>query len=86
MGTGPLLRGPRGPLSMILVLMVDAPGSSAMPPRGELSTFFSVDGERSWISGTASQKAHHRWFLALMVGAPGSPAPTPPKGPTVNDS
>jgi hypothetical protein len=32
--------------------------------------FFSVGGGRSYISGTTSEEARHRRFLALMVGAP----------------
>jgi hypothetical protein len=42
--------------------------------------FFSVDGGRSRIFGTASHGARRRYFLVLMVGALGSPAP-PPRGP-----
>jgi hypothetical protein len=47
--------------------------------------FFRVDGGRSRISssGTA-QGPRHRRFLALMVGALGSPAPAPPKGPAID--
>jgi hypothetical protein len=42
--------------------------------------FLSVYGGRSWISSSGTtQGARHRRFLALMVGAPGSPAPTPPR-------
>jgi hypothetical protein len=32
--------------------------------------FLSVDGGRSRISGTTSQRARRRHFLPLMVGAP----------------
>jgi hypothetical protein len=47
--------------------------------------FLSVDGGRSWISKSGtSQEAHRRCFLALMVGAPRSPALAPPRGPTVD--
>jgi hypothetical protein len=47
--------------------------------------FLSVDGRRSRVSSSgASQGAHRQCFLALMVGAPVSPAPVPPKGPTVD--
>jgi hypothetical protein len=42
--------------------------------------FLSIDGGRS---GT-SQGARCQCFLALMVGAPGSPPPAPPRGPIVN--
>jgi hypothetical protein len=42
--------------------------------------FSNVDGERSRISSSGtSQGGRHRYFLMLMVGAPGSPAPTPPR-------
>jgi hypothetical protein len=53
-------------------------------PGGPPSMFSSVDGGRSWISssGTASQGGCRQCFLALMVGALGSPAPaSPPGGP-----
>jgi hypothetical protein len=48
--------------------------------------FLNIDGGRSWIynSGTL-QGARHQRFLALMVGAPGSPL-TPPRGSTVDIS
>jgi hypothetical protein len=45
-----------------------------------------IDGGCSRISVIASHGAHHRCFLALMVGAPGSLAPTPPRGPAVDVS
>jgi hypothetical protein len=47
---------------------------------GPPSIFFSVDGGHSRISsfGT-SQGARRRCFLALMAGAPKSPAPAPPR-------
>jgi hypothetical protein len=49
--------------------------------------FLSVDGGRSWISSSGtSQGAHCRRFLTLMVGAPGSLAPAPLRGPTVDIS
>jgi hypothetical protein len=49
--------------------------------------FLSVDGGRSWISSSdTSQGARRRRFLALMVDAPGSPAPAPPRGPAVDVS
>jgi hypothetical protein len=56
------------------------------PPRGPSSTFLSVDGGRSPTFSSRSPalvppRARRRCFLALMVGAPGSPAPTPPGGP-----
>jgi hypothetical protein len=49
--------------------------------------FLSIDGGRSWISsfGT-SQEARRRCFLALMVGAPGSLAPAPPRRPAIDVS
>jgi hypothetical protein len=77
--------------------MVGAPGSSApAPPGGRRrrflafrppSMFLSVDGGRSRIfsSGT-SQGARRQRFLALMVDAPGSSAPAPPRGPVVDVS
>jgi hypothetical protein len=44
--------------------------------------FISADGGRFQIycSGT-SDGVNHQRFLALMVGASGSTAPTPPRGP-----
>jgi hypothetical protein len=47
--------------------------------------FLSVDGGRSRIfsSGT-TQGARRRHFLALMVGATGSLASAPPRGPIVD--
>jgi hypothetical protein len=59
------------------------PQGSGGPP----STFFSVDGGHSQIySSDTSQGARRRRFLALMVGAPGSPAPASPRGPVVDIS
>jgi hypothetical protein len=49
--------------------------------------FLSVDGGRSRIySSDTSQGAHRQCFLALMVDAPGSTSPTPPRGPAVDVS
>jgi hypothetical protein len=45
---------------------------------------FLRDGGRSWISVSTHQGACHRRFLALMVDAPGSIAPTPPREPVVD--
>jgi hypothetical protein len=46
---------------------------------------FYVDGGRFWIfSFGISQGARRRCFLALIVGALGSPALTPPRGPAVD--
>jgi hypothetical protein len=58
-------------------------GSPSAPPKGPTVNVFSVDGERSWISGIASLGARHRRFLALMVGAPESPS-LPPRRATVD--
>jgi hypothetical protein len=53
---------------------------------GPPSTFFNVDGGRSWIySSITSQGVHHRRFLALMVADSGSLTLTPPRGPVVDD-
>jgi hypothetical protein len=52
---------------------------------GPPSLLFSVDGGCSQISGTASQEAHHRRFLALMMDAPGSPTLLP-RGATIDVS
>jgi hypothetical protein len=47
--------------------------------------FLSVDGGCSQIySHNTSQGPYHRCFLALMVGTPGSIAPVPPRGPTID--
>jgi hypothetical protein len=64
------------------------PGRGLNPPPlvvvgGLPSTFFSADGVHSRISGTASQGTYRQYFLALMMGAPGSPAP-PPTGSAVD--
>jgi hypothetical protein len=45
--------------------------------------FPSVDGGRSRIYNTTSQRARRRRFLVLMMDAPGSSTP-PPKGPIAN--
>jgi hypothetical protein len=46
---------------------------------------FSVDGGRSRISSSVtSQGVRRRRFLALMVGAPGSPASAPPRGAVID--
>jgi hypothetical protein len=62
--------------------MAGAPGSLALaPPGAPPLTFLSVDGACYRISSSdTSQGARHRRFLALMVDAPGSPAPAPPGG------
>jgi hypothetical protein len=67
-------------------LVVAAAGPVASTPWGPSSTFLSVDGGRSPTFSSRSPapvppRARRRCFLALMVGAPGSPAPTPPGGP-----
>jgi hypothetical protein len=49
-----------------------------------LSMFFYVDGGCSRIFVSTFQGARCRCFLALMVGAPGSTAPAPPREPTVD--
>jgi hypothetical protein len=55
--------------------------------RGPSSTFPNVDGGRSRISSSdTSQGASHRYFLALVVGAPVSPAPALPREPVVDVS
>jgi hypothetical protein len=80
---------PRGPPSTFL--SVDGGRSqiysSSTSQGGPPSTFFSVDAGRFWVySSSTSQGVCRRRFLALMVGTPGSTAPTPPKGPTVDAS
>jgi hypothetical protein len=54
--------------------------SSGTSQGGRASMFLSIDGGRS----STSQGARCQCFLALMVGAPGSPPPAPPRGPIVN--
>jgi hypothetical protein len=49
--------------------------------QGSAVDIFYVDGGHSWITISTSQGPRRRRFLALMVGATGSTAPTPPKGP-----
>jgi hypothetical protein len=54
---------------------------------GSPSTFLSVDGGRSRIYNfDTSQGVRRRCFLALMVDAPGSLAPTPSSGPAIDVS
>jgi hypothetical protein len=51
------------------------------------SIFLSIDGGRSRIfSSDTTQGARRRHFLALMVDAPGSPTPAPPRRPVVDVS
>jgi hypothetical protein len=60
------------------------PGCGPKPPWGlgsMSSTFFSVHGGHSRISVSTSQGARCRRFLALMVGALGSPPPASHRGP-----
>jgi hypothetical protein len=65
--------------------MVEAPGFFDSTPGGPPLTFSSVDGGSSRIPSSGTyQGARRRCFLALMVDAPGSPAPGPPKGPAVD--
>jgi hypothetical protein len=48
--------------------------------------FFNINGGRSQIySSDTSQGPRRRCFLALMVDAPGSPAPAPPRGTVVDN-
>jgi hypothetical protein len=58
------------------------------PPAGAkvpIVDIFYVDGGRSQISSSStSQGGPLSTFVTLMVGAPGSPALTPPRGPTVD--
>jgi hypothetical protein len=63
--------------------MVSALGYSSPPPMGSAVNVFYIDDGLSQTSGTARQGAHRRCFLALMVGAPGSPTPPPREGPTI---
>jgi hypothetical protein len=60
------------------------PGCGPKPPWGLgnlSSTFFNVHGGHSRISVSTSQGARCRRFLALMVGALGSPPPASHRGP-----
>jgi hypothetical protein len=69
-----------------LALVVGAPDLQLWHlPGGLSSTFLSIDGGRSWVyNSDTSQGARHRRFLALLMGAPRSPASAPPRGPTVD--
>jgi hypothetical protein len=65
------------------------PGWGLDPPpcrgQGVRQQHFYVDSGCSRISSSGTSKgARRRRFLALMVGTPGSPAPTPPRGPTID--
>jgi hypothetical protein len=66
--------------SQLSFRILDGDQTPPRGPGGPPSMFFSVDGGHSWISGTASQGAYRRHFLALMVGAPGS-LTQPPRAP-----
>jgi hypothetical protein len=68
---------------MFFALMLGAPRSPTVPPRGATIDLFCIDGGRSEVSSTASQGGHRRCFLALMVGGLGSPA-SPPRGPAID--
>jgi hypothetical protein len=63
-------------------------GTATPPPTGDrvlAIDVFYVDGGCSRISSSGtSQAACRRCFLALMVGALGSPALAPPRGPTID--
>jgi hypothetical protein len=60
-------------------------GPGCSPSTFFMLIFLSVDGGRSRISSSGtSQGARRRYFLALMVDTPGSPAPAPPRAPAVN--
>jgi hypothetical protein len=60
---------------------------SLVPPlRGLATDIFYVDGGRFRISVSTNQEGHRRRFLALIMGAPGSPALAPPKWPAVDVS
>jgi hypothetical protein len=58
--------------------------SSVSTRQGPRRRHFYVDGGYSRTSVSTSQGARHQHFLPLMVGAPGSLAPAPPSGPTVD--
>jgi hypothetical protein len=79
-------RGLGGPPLAFIALMVGAFGSLLAPPRGPAVDVCHVDGWRSRISIITSQGAHRQCFLTLMVGAPASSAPAPPRGLTIDVS
>jgi hypothetical protein len=76
-------RGPGGPPSTFLVLMVGAPESLAAAPRGARHQHFLalMVGAPKFTDST-SQGGCHRRFLALMVGAPGFSGNTRQGGPS----
>jgi hypothetical protein len=70
---------------MFFTLKVGVLGSPSAPARGPPSIFLRVDDGCSWISSSDThQGTYHRCFLALMMGAPRSLAPTPPRGPVID--
>jgi hypothetical protein len=76
---------PRGPTIDVCYIDGGTPKSPSAPPGGLPSTFSNVDGRCSRISSSStSQRVHRRRFLALVVSAPRSPAPTPPRGAAVD--
>jgi hypothetical protein len=80
---GPLAMPPRGPT--VDVFCIDGGRSliSDIASQGATVNIFCVDGGHSRIFGTASQGSTVNIFLALMVGAPGSPA-SPPRGASID--
>jgi hypothetical protein len=66
------------------VFYVDGGWSRFYSSQGVRRRCFLRDGGRSWISVSTRQGACRRRFLALMVDAPGSIAPTPPREPAVD--
>jgi hypothetical protein len=81
----PALSPPRGPPSTFLSVdggrsQISSSGTS----QGGAVDVFYVDGGRSRISISTSHGARHRRFLALMVDAPESQTPPPPKGAAVD--
>jgi hypothetical protein len=54
------------------------------PPREPVIDVFYVDGGYSRIFVSTSQRAHRRYFLAMMVDALEPTTPAPPMGLTVD--
>jgi hypothetical protein len=87
-GTSQGAHRPRFLSMMLRHLLVSPPSSffTLMMGAPDLRTVdvCYVDGRRSQISISTSQGGHHRRFLTLVVGAPGSPALAPPREPAID--
>jgi hypothetical protein len=73
-------RGAEGPTSTFAALMVGTLGYPLAPARGVIIDVCHIDSGCSRISISILPGARRQYFIALMVGALGSPAPAHPRG------